>query len=68
MESIPCVSNEIPQEQTNEQGIVTWQKTSPANSSGSVICVEGVVYGDGQTENDYSELSDLTVGNPTKMN
>ncbi|KAJ3555769.1 hypothetical protein NM688_g2387 [Phlebia brevispora] len=54
MESIPCVSNEIPEEQVDENGVTTWTKASATNTSGSVICLEGVAYGDGQSEADYS--------------
>ncbi|EKM54490.1 uncharacterized protein PHACADRAFT_96477, partial [Phanerochaete carnosa HHB-10118-sp] len=51
---IPCSSNEIPEPpapSSNE----TWGEASARGSSGSVICLEGVAYGDGQSEKDYSE-------------
>jgi snRNA-activating protein complex subunit 3 len=57
-EVIPCVSNEIPREVTDDEGNVTGYEPASAEDpafTGCVVCIEGVAYGDGQSEEDYSE-------------
>jgi snRNA-activating protein complex subunit 3 len=57
-EVIPCVSNEIPREIADVDGRVTgYVAIDPSNPNftGCVVCIEGVAYGDGQSEEDYSE-------------
>lgn len=51
---IPCLSNEIPEPPT-PSSCGTWGEASARGSSGSVICLEDVAYGDGQSEKDYSD-------------
>lgn len=67
-EAIPCTSNEIPLE--NRAGGETTkyddERTPPHH--GAVICIEGVGYGDGQAENDYSELASSFFFNLLKPN
>jgi snRNA-activating protein complex subunit 3 len=53
-DGIPCPSNEIPENTCSETG-GTWGQISVRGSSGSVICLEDVAYGDGQSEEDYAE-------------
>lgn len=53
---IPCTSNEIPEEIVEDGRVVGYEKGSArTESSGHVMCVEGVAYGDGQSEEDYAE-------------
>lgn len=54
-EALPCISNEMPDEHVDEQGATTWQKSTAPSASGCVMCLEGILYGDGQSESDYSE-------------
>ena len=55
-ESIPCTSNEMPEEILDEDGqLIGYRDDGKYVSSGCVICIEGVAYGDGQSEEDYSE-------------
>ncbi|KAH8107905.1 snRNA-activating protein of 50kDa MW C terminal-domain-containing protein [Cristinia sonorae] len=51
---IPCISHEIPQNSLNEHGQSVWNNTA-RQDSGAVICVEGLLFGDGQSEKDYAE-------------
>ena len=53
---IPCPSNEIP-EAPAPSSSGTWGEASARGSSGAVICLEDVAYGDGQSEQDYSEYA-----------
>ena len=50
-EAVPCPSNEI----TYENTVVG--STSKSEHRGCVMCVEGVLYGDGQSEDDYTEYA-----------
>lgn len=57
-EMIPCQSNELPSETLDDDGKYTYADSSsnvPPPSSGFVICIEGVAYGDGMSEDDYAE-------------
>ena len=63
-ESIPCTSNEIPEEITDESGSLTRYRQPQGeddmavdSSAGAAICIEGIVYGDGETEDDYAECA-----------
>lgn len=54
---IPCVANELTTEfenTTRGQGISAEKEPIPVHR-GSVICIEDIAYGDGQSEEDYSE-------------
>ena len=53
-DAIPCPSNEIP-ENACDGPRGTWVQTSGRGSTGSVVCLEDVAYGDGGSERDYSE-------------
>ena len=66
-ESIPCTSNEIPEEIMDDSGIITGYKQRQEeddmvvdSSTGTVICIEGIAYGDGETEDDYAECVSFT--------
>ncbi|CAL1707632.1 unnamed protein product [Somion occarium] len=65
---IPCPSNEIPEEVENDDGMTNWHFTQPGcGSTGAVICIEETMYGDAQTERDYSDkLQDLIQRIPEK--
>ena len=56
---IPCPSNEIPCEVVgDEDGELRGYNSdelAPPPHRGAVVCIEGVAYGDGQAEEDYSE-------------
>ena len=53
---IPCHSNEIPAEARNDDGITVWTPSNATSgSTGAVVYIEGSLYGDGQSEKDYSE-------------
>jgi snRNA-activating protein complex subunit 3 len=58
-EVIPCSSNEIPREvvDDDDRTITEYASLDPGqpNFIGCAVCIEGVVYGDGQSEEDYSE-------------
>ncbi|KAI0743548.1 snRNA-activating protein of 50kDa MW C terminal-domain-containing protein [Daedaleopsis nitida] len=61
-EAIPCTSNELPEEVRDNSGAVTGYKFRRSEDdmvvdqpTGAVVCIEGVLYGDGQSEDDYSE-------------
>ncbi|OCH95162.1 hypothetical protein OBBRIDRAFT_768316 [Obba rivulosa] len=56
-EAIPCCSNEIPESRTSDAGRVTGYDPAQSSrgSAGCVICINGTAYGDGQSEEDYSD-------------
>ena len=54
-DTIPCTSQELPCETVDEAGRSTWQRNSQPVNSGAVVCIEGRLYGDGQSERDYAE-------------
>jgi len=59
-DSIPCVSNELPQRTVDEDAKINWAFNTGSGISGAVICIEGVAHGDGLTEEDYaSKLLDF---------
>ncbi|KAL5507382.1 hypothetical protein ACEPAH_6838 [Sanghuangporus vaninii] len=54
---IPCPSNEIPHDLRTKEGdgdIVGYNSDGLSPHRGAVVCIEGVAYGDGQVEDDYS--------------
>ncbi|KAF9263336.1 hypothetical protein L218DRAFT_927869 [Marasmius fiardii PR-910] len=54
VEAIPCESNELPAEKRDGSRIVGYDSDTPMTGShGAVICINGLAYGDGMTENDY---------------
>ncbi|TFK93766.1 hypothetical protein K466DRAFT_477981 [Polyporus arcularius HHB13444] len=61
-EAIPCASNELPEEIRDESGKITGF-TAPRRDGdmevdrggGAVICIEDVLYGDGQSQDDYAD-------------
>lgn len=53
-EAIPCLSNEIPLEKIDEDRFVAYEDKK-SEHRGGVICIEGTAFGDGQSEEDYSE-------------
>jgi snRNA-activating protein complex subunit 3 len=61
-EVIPCTSNEIPSETVDADSALTgFAPLDPSQPtfSGCVVCIEGVAYGDGQSDEDYSEYVTL---------
>lgn len=62
LEAIACPSRELPQEVHDASGAIIDYKVSRDDddmnvdsSAGAVVCVEGVVHGDAQSEDDYAE-------------
>lgn len=53
-DTIPCTSNELPSEIIVDGKVTGYSDETPSHR-GAVICIEGVVHGDGQSEEDYSE-------------
>ncbi|KAI0358449.1 hypothetical protein OH77DRAFT_1474071 [Trametes cingulata] len=70
--ALPCPSKELPEEIRDDAGLVTGYKTSRDDDDMAVdvmdrglVCVEGILYGDGETENDYArKLLDLLESLP----
>lgn len=56
---VPCTSNEIPEEILDDTGRLKGYRTiiggSPEGSTGCAMFIDGMLYGDGQSEEDYSE-------------
>ena len=62
VDAIPCTSYEIPEEIRDDSGDIIGYKTQRTDddmpvdkAEGAVVCVENVLYGDGQGEDDYAE-------------
>jgi snRNA-activating protein complex subunit 3 len=53
-EAIPCPSNEVTQEILDD-GRVTGYHSEVPTHPGCVMCIEGLAYGDGESELDYAE-------------
>ncbi|KAH8814753.1 snRNA-activating protein of 50kDa MW C terminal-domain-containing protein [Flagelloscypha sp. PMI_526] len=53
-EALPCVSNELPVEVLDGHK-VTGYTDAPGESSGGLIVIDNMVYGDGMDENDYAD-------------
>ncbi|KAJ7188067.1 snRNA-activating protein of 50kDa MW C terminal-domain-containing protein [Mycena filopes] len=53
-ETIPCTSNEITEEIVSD-GRVTGYRDDVPTRPGCVICIEGLAYGDGESEFDYAD-------------
>ncbi|KAI5120344.1 hypothetical protein M0805_009419 [Coniferiporia weirii] len=51
---IPCPSNEIPSEKIVNGETVGYENQTPSHR-GCVMCIEDIAYGDGQSEEDYSD-------------
>jgi snRNA-activating protein complex subunit 3 len=75
-ETIPCTSNELPNEIIEDDHIIGYDNSELPNSSGCAMCIEGLVYGDGQSEEDYAEYLPLSpffrhdlglINNPSKL-
>ncbi|KAF5393256.1 hypothetical protein D9757_000760 [Collybiopsis confluens] len=55
-EAIPCVSNELPEEILASDHVIGYKETcGMGGSSGCVILVDDLVYGDGLNEEDYAD-------------
>jgi snRNA-activating protein complex subunit 3 len=53
---IPCASKELFDEIVEDGHLLGYEKTHKSNGSeGCVMCIEGLAYGDGQTQPDYAE-------------
>ncbi|KAJ7045690.1 snRNA-activating protein of 50kDa MW C terminal-domain-containing protein [Mycena alexandri] len=51
---IPCTSNEITEEIMDAGRVIGYRDAVPTRP-GSVICIEGLAYGDGESESDYAD-------------
>ncbi|KAJ7217885.1 snRNA-activating protein of 50kDa MW C terminal-domain-containing protein [Mycena pura] len=51
---IPCTSTEITEEILNEDSVAGYRDDAPTRP-GCVICIEGLAYGDGESEFDYAD-------------
>ena len=66
-EAIPCASNELPKEDASDNGELRYelptgtQRPAMEGSSGCVLCIENVAYGDGQTEFDYARSVQMSA-------
>lgn len=56
---IPCVSNEMPEEVYEDGELVGYDPNTIHKNPGAVILIEGVLYGDGQGEQDYARCADF---------
>jgi len=54
-EALPCPSNEIPFEKSGDGTIFEYSEDEAPPHKGGVVCIEDVAYGDGQSEEDYSD-------------
>lgn len=54
-EALPCPSNEMPPETTSGTSRSSYAQGEIAPHRGAVICIEDICYGDGETDEDYSE-------------
>ncbi|EJF65316.1 hypothetical protein DICSQDRAFT_50534 [Dichomitus squalens LYAD-421 SS1] len=61
-EAIPCTSKEIPHETRDETGTVTGYRSRRSgddmavdDDTGAAVCIEDVLYGDCQSEDDYAD-------------
>lgn len=57
-EVIPCRSNEFSEESAHGN-VTVYKEEDIVSNTGSVICIEGFAYGDGQSESDYAEYVPL---------
>ncbi|PBK74562.1 hypothetical protein ARMSODRAFT_952222 [Armillaria solidipes] len=53
IETMPCASNDLPKEIVSHSQVATQLAVNA--SSGSVVCIEDVLYGDGMNEIDYAD-------------
>ncbi|SJK97492.1 uncharacterized protein ARMOST_00744 [Armillaria ostoyae] len=53
IETMPCASNDLPKEIVSHSQVATQLAVNA--SSGSVVCIEDVLYGDGMNETDYAD-------------
>ena len=51
---IPCVSNEMPEEVYEDDELVGYDLNTIHKNPGAVVLIEGVLYGDGNEEQDYA--------------
>lgn len=59
-DSIPCGFNKMPEEVLNDdEKVINYEKPTGSTNPGCVICIEGIAYGDGQNEEDYSGFVDV---------
>lgn len=52
---IPCTSKEMPEEMWEDSELVGYDLNTIHKNPGAVILIEGVLYGDGQGEQDYAK-------------
>ncbi|PBK91470.1 hypothetical protein ARMGADRAFT_932501, partial [Armillaria gallica] len=53
IEAMPCASNDLPKEIVSHSQVANQLAVNA--SSGSVVCIEDVLYGDGMSETDYAD-------------
>jgi snRNA-activating protein complex subunit 3 len=52
---IPCVSNEMPEEVYEDDELVGYDLNTIHKNPGAVVLIEGVLYGNGNEEQDYAK-------------
>lgn len=57
MNCIPCISNEMPEEVYEDDELVGYNPNSIHKNPGTVVLIEGVLYGDGQGDQDYARCT-----------
>lgn len=65
-EAIPCPSNELAEEMIDDNHLTGYRKESKP-SRGCLLCIDGLVYGDGQCEIDYAEYVFITLHGPAAL-
>lgn len=65
--SIPCVSNEMPEEIYEDDELVGYDPNTIHQNSGATLLIEGVLHGDDQSEQDYARYVNFAhpVSSPT---
>lgn len=56
---MPCVSDELPTEVYEDDELVGYDLNIIHKNTGAVILIEGVLYGDGQSDQDYATYVNL---------
>ena len=63
---IPCISNEMPEEVYEDDELVGYDPNVVHKNPGAVVLIEGVLYGDDQSEQDYARRAGFTNLLPTR--
>lgn len=57
MNCIPCISNELPEEVCEDDELVGYDPNTFHKNPGAVVLIEGVLYGDGQGDQNYAKYT-----------